>query len=180
MHVRARWYCGVAPLADGRVNVCVVTDQREGAGDPLALIWRHLNADAELRARFAGAECVAPVSVLGPMAVDVSTAGVTGLFLAGDAAGFVDPMTGDGLNLALNGSAEAAGETSRVLETGDWEGAVERLNMRRAARLGSKLRFNRALRTLTSSPTGVRVASAAALVMPGLVRRAIVRAGDAA
>ncbi len=180
MHVRPGWYCGVAPLADGRVNVCVVTNRREDAGDPLALIRRYLNADPELRRRFAGAECVAPVAVLGPLAVDVDSAGLTGLFLAGDAAGFVDPITGDGLNLALCGGVLAADEAARVLETGDWDGAVARLNTRRATALGTKLKFNRAIRAVTSSSTAVRVAGAAALAAPSLIRRVIVRAGDAA
>ena len=40
-------------------------------------------------------------SMLGPMAVDAPAAGEPGLLLAGDAAGFIDPMTGDGLRFAL-------------------------------------------------------------------------------
>jgi len=180
MHIRPGWYCGVAPLPDGRVNVCVVTDRREGADDPLGLIRSHLGRDRELRERFAGAECVAPVAVLGPLAVDVRTAGVPGLFLAGDAAGFVDPMTGDGMHLAMQGAVLAADEARGVLESGDWNGAVARLNERRRIVLGSKQSFNRALRALTSSPAAVRIAAAAAMVAPGLLRRLIVRAGDVA
>ena len=180
MHVRPGWYCGVAPLADGRVNVCVVTERRDGADDPLGLVRHYLNSDPELRERFRNAECVAPVSVLGPLAVDVRTAGVTGLLLAGDAAGFVDPITGDGLNLAMQGAVLAAEEVCRVLESGDWDGAVARLITRRKAVLGAKLRFNRAIRAVTSSPAAVRLAGVMALVAPRLVRGLIVRAGDAA
>ncbi|MBP8273496.1 MAG: FAD-dependent monooxygenase, partial [Acidobacteria bacterium] len=47
MHVRPGWYCGVAPMADGLMNVCVVTDRREGADDPLGLIRAHLSRHAE-------------------------------------------------------------------------------------------------------------------------------------
>ena len=38
---------------------------------------------------------------LGPLAVESSAAGVPGLLLAGDSAGFIDPMTGDGLRFLL-------------------------------------------------------------------------------
>ena len=180
MHIRPGWYCGIAPLADGRVNVCVVTERREGADAPLALIRRYLASDRALRERFANAECAGPVMVLGPLAVDVATAGTSGLLLAGDAAGFVDPVTGDGVNLAMQGALLAADEAQRVLQTGDWTGVIERLNKRRSEILGPKLRFNRVIRVLTSSPIGVRAAGLGALAAPGLLRRIIIRAGDAA
>ena len=180
MHVRPRWYCGINPLADGRVNVCVVTDRREGADDPAGLILRYLRSDPELAPRFTHAERVSPVSVLGPLAFDVATAGSPGLLLAGDAAGFVDPITGDGLNLAMQGAVLAAESASEVLQIGDWNGVIARLNQRRAAALGTKLKFNRAMRVLTSSPTGVRLAAVGARLAPAILRRIIVEAGDAA
>ena len=40
---------------------------------------------------------------LGPLALDVRAVGADGLLLAGDAAGFVDPMTGDGMHIAFRG-----------------------------------------------------------------------------
>lgn len=180
MHVRHGWYCGVAPLPDGRINLCVVTDRREGAADPLGLIRHYLARDPELHRRFGEAECTTPVSVLGPLAVDVTSAAMPGLMLAGDAAGFVDPMTGDGLNLAMRGATLAAAEALRVLESGDWDLAVRRLNTERARVLGAKLTFNRALRRLTSSAGSLVAASLAARLAPSLIRSLIVRAGDAA
>lgn len=180
MHVRPGWYCGVAPMPDGRTNVCVVTARRDGAADPLGLIRGYLASDRLLALRFADATCVSPVSVLGPLAVDVAAPGRQGLLLAGDAAGFVDPITGDGLNLAMQGAVLAAGEALRVLNTGDWTGAVERLNQQRVATFGGKLHFNRGVRTLTNSPLAVRLAGLGARVAPSVVRHLVVRAGDAA
>ncbi len=180
MHVRSGWYAGVVPVPGNLLNVCVVVDQPEAGSQPLDLIRRCLAKDRELARRFGGREPVAPVSILGPLAVDSRSAGVPGLFTAGDAAGFVDPMTGDGLNLAMRGALLAADESMRVLETGDWHGAVERLNRRRVTELGPKLRFNRFVRAMTASAVGVHAAGLAALVAPGLVRKLIVEAGDAA
>ena len=67
------------------------------------------------RARFASARAVAPPAMLGPMAVDTTAAGEPGLLLAGDAAGFIDPMTGDGLRFALMGAELAAGDRAGSL-----------------------------------------------------------------
>ena len=45
-------------------------------------------------------------------------AGCPGLLLAGDAAGFIDPMTGDGLRFALRGGELAAEAALRELQIG--------------------------------------------------------------
>ncbi len=180
MHVRSGWYAGVVRVPGDRVNVCVVIDQPPAGRPPIDLMRDYLAADPELGRRFGAQEPLGPVSILGPLAVDASAPGVPGLFTAGDAAGFIDPMTGDGLNLAMRGALLAADESMRVLESGDWDGAVERLNERRHREFGTKLRFNRFVRGLTSSTAGVHTAGWAARVAPGLVRRVIVQAGDAA
>jgi flavin-dependent dehydrogenase len=112
--------------------------------------------------------------------VDVSAAGVDGLLLAGDAAGFVDPMTGDGLHLAMRGAALAAQEVLHVLEAGDLTGAPERLARARRDDLAGKLRFNRVLRRLVGSPTAIGLAEFGARVAPGVLRRLVNVAGDAA
>jgi flavin-dependent dehydrogenase len=117
--------------------------------------------------------------VLGPLAVNARAAGADGLLLAGDAAGFVDPMTGDGLHLAMQGAALAAEETLRVLETGDFAGAPARLARARQRTLGAKLRFNRAVRWLVVRPAAVELASLGARIAPGVIRRAVRYAGDA-
>lgn len=180
MHVRRGWYAGAVRVPGDLMNVCVVVDQPQGGGVPLALMRQYLARDPELDRRFGAREPVSPLTVLGPLAIDVPDPGVPGLFMAGDAAGFVDPMTGDGLNLAMHGALLAADEAMRVLESGDWTGAVERLKKRRMTDLGSKLRFNRWVRALTSSPASVQAAGFAARIAPGVVRRLVAAAGDAA
>ncbi|MBW8861503.1 MAG: FAD-dependent monooxygenase, partial [Acidobacteria bacterium] len=106
MHVRRGRYIGVAAVPGGLTNVCVV----RGSGpadpelaDPRALLARELASDPVLRDRAAGARLVTTPVVLGPLAVDAVPVTVAGLLLAGDAAGFIDPMTGDGLRFAIRG-----------------------------------------------------------------------------
>jgi flavin-dependent dehydrogenase len=115
------------------------------------------------------------------MAVDAAAAGEPGLLLAGDAAGFIDPMTGDGLRFALAGAKLAALTAIDVL-TGETplDRAHHELAAKRQALFAAKWRFNRALRSLVTVPAGVRGAAAAARVVPSLFRGIIRYAGDCA
>jgi flavin-dependent dehydrogenase len=143
-------------------------------------VRRAIARDPEIAARFARATFVSPVSVLGPLAVETSAPGVDGMLLAGDAAGFVDPMTGDGLHLAIRGSMLAVREIHRVLDAGVFDGAVARLADARRTSLGGKVRFNRFVRALVEESWAIRLAERAAAVAPGIIRHAVRYAGDAA
>ena len=177
MHVRRDHYVGVAPVPGGLANVCVVSGLRAPFAHPGSLLEHVLTTDPLLRDRFAGADRVSPVSSMGPLAVDASTAGVPGLLLAGDAAGFIDPMTGDGVRFALRGGELAARAALETLETGRQDGA-SRLASLREAEFGGKWRFNRAVRILVGSPAGVTIGSLGAAVCPWALRRMIAYAGD--
>jgi flavin-dependent dehydrogenase len=179
MHVHAGGYTGVAPLPGNIVNVCVVTGPRPAGRTPLDVVKNALNASAELAARFADVEFLGPVRVLGPLAAETLAPGCPGVLLAGDAAGFIDPMTGDGLHLAMQGAALAATEASQALQSGDFAGAVRRLARARQRTLGAKIRFNRAVRWLVDRPLAVDAASLGARVAPALIRQAVRYAGDA-
>ena len=178
MHVRRGHFVGVAPLPGGLANVCVVSADRRRFADPAAFLHRVLSADVTLRDRFRTARLTAPVVSLGPLALDLRAAGAPGLLLAGDAAGFVDPMTGDGLRFALRGGELAARAALDALADGS--DRHERLTRWRQAEFGGKWRFNRAVRRLVAVPLALSVASAASAVAPAILRRAIRYAGDTA
>jgi flavin-dependent dehydrogenase len=180
MHIRPGGYIGVAPLPGGVTNVCLVQPSQPGDrafGNPAALLKTVLAGEPVLRTRFEGLDPVGRPVVLGPLAVDATGRAIDGLILAGDAAGFVDPMTGDGLRFAVAGGELAAGAALQALSHG-WTGVHERLVRARWREFGAKWRFNRALRALVSSPFALRGATAVARVAPGVVRTLIVRAGD--
>jgi flavin-dependent dehydrogenase len=182
MHIRRGRYIGVAPIGDRAVNICLVSPLGSPGGDchfgdPSGLLMNAIAAEPCLRDRFAGRAPVRAPIVLGPLAVDVRRDGITGLILAGDAAGFVDPMTGDGLRFAVRGGALAAEAALEALAHG-WDGVHARLAAARQREFAAKYRFNRALRALVSSPSAVRAAAVGAAIAPALVRRLIARAGD--
>jgi flavin-dependent dehydrogenase len=180
MHVRCGYYVGIAPLGDEVCNVCLVTGPRPEGATPSDVIHRAIQREPRLAPRFAGAAFAGPVRVLGPLAADARAAGAPGLLLAGDAAGFVDPMTGDGLHLAMQSAVLSAAEALRALETGDIAGAVERLGRARDEELGKKLRFNRAVRRLVDSRTAISLAEWGARLNPRVLARLVSYAGDAA
>jgi flavin-dependent dehydrogenase len=180
MHVRRGRYIGVAQVPGGLTNVCLVRPARPAdaaLADPAALLVRELSRDPLLRDRAAGARLVAPPVVLGPLAVDVAPAAIDGLLLAGDAAGFIDPMTGDGLRFAIRGGELAAAAALDALAHG-WPGVHARLAAARARDFAGKWRFNRALRVLVASPPAIAAAALAARVAPSVLRAVIARAGD--
>jgi flavin-dependent dehydrogenase len=115
--------------------------------------------------------------VLGPLAVDARATSMDGLLLAGDAAGFIDPMTGDGLRFAIVGAELAAAAAAQALEHG-WSGVHAGLTAERRRAFGGKWRFNRALRSLVASPRAVDAAALGARLAPAVLHAVIARAGD--
>jgi flavin-dependent dehydrogenase len=181
MHVRRGRYIGVAPIPGGLTNVCLVRPSRPGDAelrDPAALLARELQRDPVLRERAAGARLATAPVVLGPLAVDVDRElAIEGLLVAGDAAGFIDPMTGDGLRFAVRGGELAASAALRALAHG-WNGVHAQLAADRRAEFGGKWRFNRALRALVASPRAVGAAALGARLAPAVLQRVIAHAGD--
>lgn len=192
MHVRRGHYIGVAPVPGGLTNACLVVPGPPSGGrsggtgsqelpfaQPADALHQMLHADPELSARFASARPISAPIMLGPMAVDASAAGEPGLLLAGDAAGFIDPMTGDGLRFALMGAELAAAIVTEVF-AGSL--AIDRAHLeladRRRRAFQWKWRFNRTLRALVSSPASVTAAAATATVLPSLFAQMIKYGGD--
>ena len=178
MHLRDGRYIGIAPLPGGVTNACVVTADRAALREPARLLCETLRADPQLAERFARARMITRPVCLGPLAVEAAACGGPGLLLAGDAAGFIDPMTGDGLHFALRGGELAAQAALSALANGRADAHVQLERMRRQA-FRSKWRFNRALRALAGSPLAMRVASRSADWAPGWVEQTIRYAGDA-
>lgn len=103
-------YCGVQPVAldgmdnaSGRVNACAMV--RSDVARSLPEIFR-LNPNLRERAKswqpLDEPVSTSPLIFRDPQPMD------RGIFLTGDAAGFVDPFVGDGISLALRSGALAA------------------------------------------------------------------------
>jgi flavin-dependent dehydrogenase len=176
MHVRREHYMGVAPLPSGLANVCLVTANRHGFNDPGRVLEHAVVNDWYLAERFQQARLASRPVVVGPLAVDAVARNVPGLLLAGDAAGFVDPMTGDGLRFALRGGELAA--QAALDELGSGRPAYVRLDALRRQEFATKWRINRALRLMVGSPAAVGFAAAMSNWWSAPVEHLIHLAGD--
>ena len=104
-----------------------------------------------LARRLEGAERVAPVRALGPLAHRVVPPRAGGVLLVGDAAGFYDPFTGEGIFTALRSAELAAATIARALRAGDASAAALAAYERaRRAAFAGKARVTRALQTVIS------------------------------
>ncbi|HEY2435433.1 MAG TPA: FAD-dependent monooxygenase [Vicinamibacterales bacterium] len=177
MHVRRRRYIGVAPVPGGAANVCLVVPAPVRIDDPAALLLDAIRCEPALRDRFAAARLIARPAVLGPLAVDAPQAGMDGLVLAGDAAGFIDPITGDGLRFAVRGG-ELAAEALLAALAGRLARPHVALRRARRREFGGKWRFNRLIRRVVASGATVEAAGLIAAAAPWALRRAIGFAGD--
>jgi menaquinone-9 beta-reductase len=120
MHVGPGLYCGLAPVGEGLVNVGLVVDLRSKVpGEPVARFFgrRVLELPGVARA-LSGARRVTPVRGVGPLARRVRRVVGPGYLLVGDAAGFLDPFTGEGVYKALRGAELAAAALDDALRAG--------------------------------------------------------------
>jgi geranylgeranyl reductase family protein len=126
MHVGRDSYCGLAPQEGGRVNAAMVVDLGRFArrsGSVEQFFDAELRAYPAMRERVAVARRVSPVRGVAPLARRVRQAYGDGFVLAGDAAGFLDPFTGEGIYDALRGGELAAEAIAAALERCDTSAA---------------------------------------------------------
>jgi flavin-dependent dehydrogenase len=110
-------YCGLAPVPGGRLNVGIVLagaawQQRLTADGAAAVVTKVLSAiprAADDPVDWAAAERSDPIEGAAPLGHRVASRSGDGWLLVGDAAGFLDPLSGEGLHRALV-SAELAAD----------------------------------------------------------------------
>ncbi len=115
MHVGTEGYCGVAPLPEGRLNVAMVVkaDAVRSSGLRASDFFeRWISQAPALRTLLAACTRISPVRGVGPIGSRAGRVSTDGAMLVGDAAGFFDPFTGEGIYRALRG-AELVSEVGR-------------------------------------------------------------------
>ncbi|MBV9439686.1 MAG: hypothetical protein JOZ24_06820, partial [Candidatus Eremiobacteraeota bacterium] len=156
MYVGGGAYFAINPLGADRANVMVVVQK-----DSLTR-WSS-DVDAGIRGAaaelgrgvrsFEGVTRLGPRVSVGPLAHDVVGAERAGAVLVGDAAGFLDPFTGQGIFLALASAERAAAALAGALrDAADGQRALEDYARWRASDLTWRRRLSKAIALLVDVP----------------------------
>ncbi|MDQ7008066.1 MAG: NAD(P)/FAD-dependent oxidoreductase [Acidobacteriota bacterium] len=200
-HALVARYEGVPPLDTGEVHLfdsgyfagCsvdqglftlnLVMASRSLQGSDLDSILDSRAADhPSLGPRLARARRVEPVRAIGPLAFSTTRQVVPGAALVGDACGYVDPMTGEGISFALRGAEILAGELVRALAEVEVPGPRELAaypHLRRKE-IGFRLRQARGLQRGVAHPWLARAVLTLLARRPALVDLLVERTGGVA
>jgi geranylgeranyl reductase family protein len=175
-------YAILNPVAPGLVNLGLVVPL--GHARPFArrlqtFFGARLSQLRHLAPRLDGMKREGRLSAMGPLAYRVSEPQVGGVMLVGDAAGFFDPFTGEGMFTALR-SAELLTETAHAALTRN-DVSVETLAVygaRRRAELAAKSRVTRGLQLLIARRRLSNLAARALARRPHLLHTLLGVFGD--
>ena len=168
---------GVAEVGGGLANVTVVVpaaQAHQARGDTNAYF------DAALReCGFAGATRTEDVLATGPFDWPVRRAIADGALLVGDAAGYYDPFTGQGIYRALRGAELAAETIGAALRAGDTSAAAL-MPYERARRraFGPGERFQHVVEAFVSRPRLFRAVAGRLARRPALADAMVQVTGD--
>ena len=116
-------YVGLAPVPGGRVNVGIVLGgpwlarlRRDGADATVARVLAAIPPADDDPVDWAAPRRCDPIEGAAPLGVRASRRAGDGWLLIGDAAGFLDPFTGEGLHRALVSARLAAAAVDRALD----------------------------------------------------------------
>ena len=146
------------PVSPTRTNVALLTD-----GDTLkrslqgrldaGLLEVLASSGGRARALASEAERVSRIRAIGPLAHQALRAHAEGVILVGDAAGALDPITGEGLSIGLATSAVAAEVLGEAFANNDFSARrLARWTRRRRQAIRGLEAFTRALLFLSERP----------------------------
>ena len=134
MHVARGWYVGLAPLAGNRLNVGMALPLNGTKQPAEERFQAAIDGIPAVAARLRGVKRLTPIRGASPIGHRVRGTAGRGWMLIGDAAGFIDPFTGEGIYRALR-SARAAAD---ALAAGDDDDAAARYRAARREAFAAK------------------------------------------
>ena len=138
MHVGDGFYIGLAPTPGGELNVAMALPMPAERGGAAERFDAAIGSLPRVAGRLRAATRLTRITGMAPIGHRVSEVAGRGWLLVGDAAGFVDPFTGEGIFRALRGARAAAAAVEAVLEGADDRSVAERYRRERRAAFAGK------------------------------------------
>ena len=121
MHVSHPGYTGIAPVGSDKVNVVLVVDKTNLVKQNVDEFFIKIVLGNRMRRKFlADGFPIEKVRVTDSLSYSVKKPKCGGLLLVGDATGFIDPFTGEGIYLSLRSSQLATGVIKNAFDRSDF------------------------------------------------------------
>ncbi len=157
-------YCGVTPVGPDSINACAMV--RSDAAHTLEDVF---TKEPRLFQRSRSWQPLFPPVTTSPLYFREPETESDGIFLAGDAAGFIDPFAGDGISLALqSGTLVAQSITAFLRGTCSLDEAHQQYHVAYRQRFAPAFRNAARLRSALAAPRWIRNAALAFAAMPGV------------
>ena len=151
-----RSYCILNPVGTSLVNASIVLDRatvQAWKGRLEALFDGTLAGFPRAVTALAAMRRAGPVRCLGPLAYRAHRTAAAGSLLIGDAAGFYDPFTGEGIFHALQSAEQAAQLIAGILASdGPTRSLLARFDRRQRKALAARERLGGALQAIIRRP----------------------------
>jgi len=129
LHLVGKDYFAACPIDRGLFTANLVVDGEDlprGSSALEGFFRDRLTQAPVLAERLSKARLVEPISTCGPLGARVRRCAGAGIALVGDACGFVDPLTGEGLFFAMRGAELLAPSVDLALRDPDHESVALR------------------------------------------------------
>ena len=164
-------YCGLAPIEGGLYNACCLVHRslaQDGSAVADFAAWiTEISGHHALAERLRPGSQVSKTVATAPVKPARRRSNIQGALLAGDAAGFLDPFTGDGISIALQSGRLAARVLAGCLKNRSVpegiERAVEVFRRKLDDAVGGSYRLAGILRALVWAPSWLQESVAASL-----------------
>jgi flavin-dependent dehydrogenase len=173
LHTFPGGYCGISEIEGGRVNVCLLarTEVFARAGSIPAFIDWMRGQNPALDGWLASAERVTDWISISQIAFEPKPPVERGVLMAGDSAGLIAPLAGDGMSMALDGGRLAALHAHAYLSGAVAAGElVERYASAWRGMFAARLRLGRWLQAWMLRPQALRLGLSVVRRLPALGR----------
>ena len=150
MHVSDPGYTGISNVGRDRANVVLVVDRHSINGEnPDKFYLDAVMKNSQRYKILRNAKCLESVRTVESLAFSVKSLPCGGLLMVGDAMGFIDPFTGEGIYLSLRSSEIAVEVAVKALENFNFSrDALNIYEVRRKKEFDKKFLLSRILQKL--------------------------------